>query len=228
MRIIPKKTRVRMQFFRNIGIADMAVILVGGLVAFTVLLSGLPFRLPVFILLLTITIGLVMSIDDEKPYMTALNAIRYLARIRVYTRESAFGDPSAEEEPVPADGKKKKKKKVQAAGKLEDIIPFTGIRGEFIEYGTDYVAAVVEISAVEFRLYSLARQNAVIDQVFAPILRSVALEETASLVKIDRPMLYDDVLKSEEKKLEALKKAYVHGSYSDEELTERVETSAAM
>ena len=222
MRIIPKKTRVRMQFFRNIGIADMAVILVGGLVAFTVLLSGLPFRLPIFIMLLTITIGLVMSIDDEKPYMTALNAIRYLARIRVYTRESAFGDPSAEEEPVPADGKKKKKKKVQAAGKLEDIIPFTGIRDEYIEYGTDYVAAVVEISAVEFRLYSLARQNAVIDQVFAPILRSVALEETASLVKIDRPMLYDDVLKSEEKKLEALKKAYVHGSYSDEELTERV------
>ena len=222
MRIIPKKTRVRMQFFRNIGIADMAVILVGGLVAFTVLLSGLPFRLPIFIMLLTITIGLVMSIDDEKPYMTVLNAIRYLARIRVYTRESAFGDLSAEEEPIPEGGKKKKKKKAQAAGKLEDIIPFTGIRGEFIEYGTDYVAAVVEISAVEFRLYSLPRQNAVIDQVFAPILRSVALEETASLVKIDRPMLYDDVLKSEEKKLEALKKAYVHGSYTDEELTERV------
>ncbi len=222
MRIIPKKTRVRMQFFRNIGIADMAVILVGGLVAFTVLLSGLPFRLPIFIMLLTITIGLVMSIDDEKPYMTVLNAIRYLARIRVYTRESAFGDLSAEEEPIPEDGKKKKKKKAQAAGKLEDIIPFTGIRDEYIEYGTDYVAAVVEISSVEFRLYSLARQNAVIDQVFAPILRSVALEETASLVKIDRPMLYDDVLKSEEKKLEALKKAYVHGSYTDEELTERV------
>ena len=222
MRIIPKKTRVRMQFFRNIGVADMAVILVGGLVAFTVLLSGLPFRLPVFIILLTFTIGLVMSIDEEKPYMMALNAVRYLARIRVYTRGSAFGDLSQEEEPVPEDGKRQKKKKAQAAGKLEDIIPFTGIRGEFIEYGTDYVAAVVEISAVEFRLYSLARQNAVIDQVFAPILRSVALEETASLVKIDRPMLYDDVLKNEEKKLEALKKAYVHGAYTDEELTERV------
>ena len=88
MRIIPKKTRVRMQFFRNIGIADMAVILVGGLVAFTVLLSGLPFRLPVFILLLTITIGLVMSIDDEKPYMTALNAIPAKSLLRLIRSRS--------------------------------------------------------------------------------------------------------------------------------------------
>ncbi len=231
MRIIPKKTKVRMQFFWNIGVADMAVILAGGLLAFTVLLSGLPFRLPLFIILLTLTIGMVMSIDEEKPYMMALNAVKYLARRRVYTRDSSIWDDGSAPErvrtaPAEEEGKKARKKKAkkssQTAGKVEDIIPFTGIRGEFIEYGTDYVAAVLEISSVEFRLFSLGRQNAIIDQVFASVLRSVAMEETASLVKVDRPMIYDDALKCEEAKLEALKRAYVHGMYSDEELTERV------
>ena len=253
MRIIPKKTNVKMQFFRNIGVIDMAVLLVGGLLAFTILLSGLPFRLPIFLILLVLTIGIVIPIDDDKPYMMAYYAIKHLARHKLYRRapaapaaplheetaaeeagqeteaavrqEEAAGQQAGDGAPDGKKGKKaEKKEKADNRPKVtvEDITAFTAINGAYIEYGKSYSATVIQISPVEFRLFSLSKQNAMIDRVLAAVLRTVTEGETAALIKVDRPMIYDKVLKNEESKLEDLKKAYVYGMYSEEELTERI------
>lgn len=229
MRLIPKRTNVKMQFFRNIGVIDMIILLVGGLFAFTILMSDLPFHFAFFVLVIVVTFAFVVPVDDEKSYMSIYYAIKYIARYRYYSRTGNSREGAEGPAEAPAGKRKILKGKVPgAAGKnkktltIADITPFTGINGPYIEYGSSYYGAVLQIMPVEFRFFPEDRQNNLIDHVYASILRSVGPGETASLVKVDRPMVYDGYIKSENRKLEDLKKAYVHGMFTDDELTERV------
>lgn len=105
---------------------------------------------------------------------------------------------------------------------VRDITPFTGVNGEFIEYGKAYSAVVLEIPSVEFRFMTASKQNAMIDRMFSSVLRTLTMSENASLVKLDRPVIYDEYIRSEERKKKDLKEAYLNGLLSDEELTKRI------
>ena len=105
---------------------------------------------------------------------------------------------------------------------LEDITPFTEIDGSFITRYLRVSAVVMSIPSVEFRFYSESRQNSVIDRCFGSILRTAASDEVISMVKLDRPVIYDDFIQSEQVKMEDLKEAYLNGLLTDEELTIRV------
>ena len=213
MRIIPKKTKVQMEFFKGVGVIDMLILGIGGLLAFSILLSDFPFRSLLFTIVFVITVGIVIPVDDEKGYQLIYYTVTYLARYK------HFMSKKAQEENV--DLKKQKGKKKDLPD-ISNIIPFTGIHGEFIEYGTSYSAIVVEISSVEFRFYSEERQNNLIDRVFGSVLRSIVMGETASMVKIDRPIVYDEMIQSEQKKMDDLKESYLNGLLTEEELTKRI------
>ncbi len=118
--------------------------------------------------------------------------------------------------------KKAKKRKEKPAPTVKEITPFTGINGEFIEYGKAYSAVVLEIPSVEFRFMTASKQNAMIDRMFSSVLRTLTMSENASLVKLDRPVIYDEYVRSEEKKKNDLKEAYLNGLLDDEELTKRI------
>lgn len=197
MRIIPKKTKVEMEFFKGIGVVDVIVLGVGLGLAFSILLSDLPGRLIIFIVVLVLTIALVVPLDDDKGYMFIYYALKYLANPK------QFGvlpkDPT-----------------------VESITPFTGINGSFIEYGTSYSAVVLQVPSVEFRLFNEARQNQTIDNYMARVLRETAPDETVALYKIDRPILYDAYIRSEQEKEAEIKESYMNGLFSEEELTDRV------
>ena len=105
---------------------------------------------------------------------------------------------------------------------LEDITPFTGIDGAFIAYGSSYSAVVMSVPSVEVRFYSESRQNSVIDRCLGAILRTAASDEVICMVKLDRPVIYDDFIESEQTKIDDLKEAYLNGLLTDEELTVRV------
>ena len=61
-----------------------------------------------------------------------------------------------------------------------------------------------------------------IDQVFGSVLRTISGTETAALVKIDRPVLYDSYIDTEHRKIRELEEAFVNGLLNEEELTTRV------
>ncbi len=200
MRIIPKKTKVQIEFFKGIGVLDVAVGLIGASFAIALFLSDLPFHVPVSVIALILVIGLVIPLEDEKGYMIIYNALVYLAR------KKYFRQPTAENEKIPS---------------VRDITPFTGISGRFIEYGGEYCGIVVEIPNVEFRFFTESRQDQVIDHIYGSVLRSVSGTGSAAMVKIDRPMVLDSYIAAEQKKLAELKEAYLNGLLSDEELTKR-------
>lgn len=200
MRIIPKKTKVAMEFFKGVEIPDVFVGIIGITIVISVVFSNLPFRLFIGAAVAIVFGASVVPVEGEKAYMMVYNFLKYLARYRLFQEEPAKkGVPS-----------------------VKDITPFTGIDGSFIEYNGEYYGIAVSIPDVEFKFYTLQRQNQMIDQIFGSVLRTISGTETAALVKVDRPVLYDTYLATEERKISELEEAFINRLLNEEELTTRV------
>lgn len=213
MRIIPKRTKVRMELFKGVDVLDVVVGGIGMLTATSILPSNLPGNTILAGIVALITVMLVVPIEDDRGYILAYQAIKYLARSRVFTKRGHVGDDIAGA---------KGKKKAKGAFSVEDITPFTGVEGNFIEYGKDYFGTVIEVPSVEFRFFDQTRQDSVIERGLGSVLRTCGPEETIQMVKIDRPMIYDKYIADEYKKIESLKEAYLNGVLEENELTLRV------
>ncbi|MBQ3789908.1 MAG: DUF87 domain-containing protein [Lachnospiraceae bacterium] len=204
MRVIPKKTNVRMELFPGLELVDVLVGAGGAAITVLFALSNLPGHFIIAIIIAVLTAALIVPIDDDKGYLMILYFMRYLGRPRTFTKKGDKGEAKGNSLAV------------------EDITPFTGINGKFIEYGQDYFATVVEIPSVEFRFYTELRQNTLIDRVFGGILRMAAENEQILLVKLDRPLIFDDMIANEHTKLGDLEEAYLNNLLNDDELTVRV------
>ncbi|MBQ2829923.1 MAG: ATP-binding protein [Oscillospiraceae bacterium] len=99
----------------------------------------------------------------------------------------------------------------------------TEIRDGFIHYGTEYLGAAIEIPAVEFRFFSPHRRTNAIDRALGSVVRSVGSKYAANLVKVEQPMLLDEYIDGEYEKIEALKRSYERGVFSEDELKARIE-----
>lgn len=205
MRVIPKKTNVRLELFRGLEVVDVFVGGIGLAITIMLLLANIPGHIYMAIVIAAITVALVIPIDDDKGYLMLLYFMRYLGRPRRFVKRGSV-----------------EKKESDKTLSVEDITAFTGIDGEFIEYGGSYYATVVQVPSVEFRFYTEMRQNNIIDRVFGGILRTAAPDEQILLVKLDRPLVYDDCINNEQVKLKELEEAYMNGLLTDEELTIRV------
>ena len=290
MRLIPGKTKVKIELFRGITLGDIIVGLVTlGLIAL-VILSTIPGRLYIAVGVLAVGILLVLRIDSQPNYKLILNLLKYLAFPRNYwrtfsdkhlissTTETKKGDHWKEffsdkyqpdedyslresienimeqkkqrkeedkrlasreisdkeknaiwqerKERESAAAKKKEENKDTAnknSKDIEDIIPFTGISGGFVEYNGKYYGTVIEIDPVEFRFFSQYRRDSSIENCFGKILRSLKMDYSANMIKIDRPVIYDKTLDREYDKLDELKASYEKGLLTEDELKSRVE-----
>ncbi|MBO6015076.1 MAG: DUF87 domain-containing protein, partial [Lachnospiraceae bacterium] len=106
---------------------------------------------------------------------------------------------------------------------IENIEAFTDIKDGFIEYGGEYFGTVIEIDPLEFRFFSKHRRNNSIENGVGKILRSVQEGKYANIVKIDRPILYDDYIGREFERINQLKASYESGMLTEQELQARVE-----
>ncbi len=262
MRVIPKRTKVRLELFKGIEVVDVLVGASGLALAISIFFSNLPGHFIISLIILVIAVALVVPLGDDKGYLFLFYTIKYLGRQHTFKRKntSVLAEKEAEgkeeakdekagvtdaasaegEEGEKASSKASKKakaekkpekvekesflKKILPVGNfsIEDITPFTGINGKFIEYGNSYSAVVMSIPSVEFRFFSVHRQNSIIDRCFAAILRTAAQDEVINLIKVDRPIIYDDYIAGERKKIDELKEAYLNGLLTDDELTTRV------
>ena len=240
MRVIPKRTKVRLELFKGVEVVDVLVGAAGVGLAVSLMFSNLPGKYVMVVVVLLLTISMVVPIDDDKGYLFVIYLIRYLGRKKEFQKKKVReAEEAAEEEKnakaladaVAAGRKVKAPKKKEgllerifpaAKFDVEDITPFTGIDGKFIVYGDAYSAVVMSVPSVEFRFFSEHRQNSVIDRCFATILRTCSLDEVIDLVKVDRPIIYDEYIENEKKKIDDLKEAYLNGLLNDDELTTRV------
>ena len=177
MRIIPKKTKVKVEFYRNFTLADVLIGLLGLGIEFLILFTDYGMLTYVFMTIaLGIFICLYLPISGERLYLQIGSLIKFIFSKKKYTKNAT--DSGAD---------------------ISTLVPFTDIRDELICYGS-YYGGVLEIMPKEFRLLSGYKQSEIIDKVFASILKSVSGKTSAGLVKIDRPILLDKHIEQEKNK----------------------------
>ena len=335
MRIIPKKTRVATELFKGVTIPDVLVGFFGALIMFFLFLSSLPHKLWIEIGIFFIFGTLLMRIDEDPVYISALKLLRHFSHDRRFqhmpskkteTKKSKKKEKAAKKEkekkrrkeqenpalarklkgedadgaaggeelggsadeeksdeevdldvPAPMSRKEKKlaekaKKEAQKRRKRErkaedkflknkkvpeeekepirerrrqeaqaayeaakiaeqklhrkDISKMTlisEISKNQINYSNEYYGAVIEIPAVEFRFFSPHRRGNAIDSALGSVIRSVGMKYAANIVKIERPMVLDDYIEQEYDKIDALKRSYERGVFSEGELQARIE-----
>ena len=105
---------------------------------------------------------------------------------------------------------------------MDQIMAFTGIKDGYIEYGGKYFGTVIEVDPVEFRFFSEHRRKNSIEGGLGRVLRGVHVGFSANIIKIERPVIYDNYLAKEEAKLDDIRKSFESGVMNEEEFKARV------
>ena len=195
MRVIPKTAKVKVQFFKNISVADILIALLAIVLTVVICLSNIGIaRFFIAVAVLCVFAALFIPYDGQRFYLFFKTFARFLFA-----------------------GKKFVVEKVDSASNVKSLFAFKNINGGYIEFG-DYYAGVLEIGSREFRLLTGFRQDQIINNHFGKVIRSIAGKTHASLIKIDRKMRLDDYIAMEDVKREDLKKTYDAGELTEQEL----------
>lgn len=181
MRIIPKKSKFSSTVWQNFTLFDMLFAFALGIVAFLIAMSNFNYKWAILLAYVSISVMLFFSDDGERMY----NDLIYMLRFMV---------------------SRKKYSKTKKHGNISELLPFQEICADgVVDYG-NYLGAVVSIGSVAFDLLDEFEQNRRIS-VIAQMLNGLGENAVAQLVKIDRPINYDDVSKRLFVKLEEAQKA---------------------
>lgn len=209
-RIIPKKTKVRIQFYKNLTMKDALLILFGVIVVGLTLLSGLDAKFILAIIFAIIFVVLFIQVSPEtRLYQTVGHFCRFLFANKKYV-----------------------KKAEKKSHDISVMVPFDGIVTErerdgnsyseysFIDY-KEYFGIVIEITPVQFYMLSEQRQNQFINAV-DNALKTLPTGQTISIVKTEKPMVLDSYLENEKVKAQNIIEACERKSLSEKELDPRL------
>ena len=199
MRIIPKTAKVKVEFFKNISIVDVIIGLIGVILEVLLFLTNIPVIAKIILmsLLFCVFAWLFLPFDGQRFYMMFVNLAKYVFSVKKYSSEYQNANTN-----------------------VDRFIPFKSIEGSYIVY-EDYYAGVLQIDPREFRLLTGFRQDQIIDTHFGRLIRSINGKTRASIVKIDRKLLLDDYIASEQEKQKQIEKLFAAGNLTQEELSAR-------
>ena len=123
---------------------------------------------------LAIAISFFLPIADGKRMFALLGILfKFFARQKKYSKHPARGSKH-----------------------IKDIVPYDRIRNDMIDF-KEYYAAVLEISPIQFWLLNPEKQEMVIN-CLANALRMISVGQSASFVKIAKPMVMDNFIYNED------------------------------
>ena len=129
MRIIPKKTKVKVEFYRNLTLADILIGLLGFGIEFLILFTDYGLLTYIFMtVILGLFICLYLPVSGDRMYLQIGNLMKFLFSKKSYAKDSK-----------------------DSGTDISALVPFTDIRDEMICYGS-YYGGVLEIMPKEFRL----------------------------------------------------------------------------
>lgn len=198
-RIIPRKTKVKLEFIRGITGIDLILGVIGAAIAVVLFASNFHghFWIAGVYTIFFLSIFIKIS-DDERLYVTCAYLFRFMAQKKKFS----------------ADSKKGKK------GDISEMIPFEDIyQDRFINFGT-YYGQVIEITPVLFGLLTEYTQDNVIES-FANALRRLNPDQTCSIIKLNLAMVLDNYIYNENKKYELLLEMQYEHQVTDKEVEAR-------
>lgn len=201
MRYIPRKTKVKMEFFKGITLSDIIVMAIGFVGGLLFAISNLPYHWYLALAWVCLIAMLFMPIEEGlRLYASIGLLIRFVAFKKSYRKSDVD----------------KRTNRL----KIKDIIPYEGIiKEEVIDY-KDYYAEVIEVRPVEFGLLNGDKQELVIRS-FANALRRLSNEQSASIVKVSKALIFDDYITGEDKKFDDLMELQYENEMSEAEVEAR-------
>jgi hypothetical protein len=198
IRYVPRKTKVKMELLPHIYVADVIIgfFCIASLIL--MLTSNIPNKWFLALAMLAFEILLYVPIaDGERAYYTTVLIFRFFAFKKKYSRVEKKGYES-----------------------IKQLIPYTGIlEDKYLDYG-EYYGMVLQVIPVEFFLLTEEKQDAYIRS-FQNALGRLNADQNCSLIKINKAVLYDDYIKEDEKKYEALLKSRDNGDVNEREVVGR-------
>lgn len=195
MRIIPKTAKVKLQFFKNISVADVLIALLGAATVTVIILSNIGIaRFFIALIVACIVVSLYIPYDGQRLYLFSKTFVRYLFSGKKYVKED-----------------------VESAANVKTFMAFKNVKDGYIEFN-GYYGGVLEIGSREFRLLTGFRQDQIINNCFGKVIRSINNKSKASLIKIDKKMNLNDFIRIEEEKRDDLKRTFDAGELSENEL----------
>lgn len=198
MRIIPKTTKVKIQFFRNISIADIIIAFAFLGLIVLLLLSNLGVaRFILALIVLVVAVAMYLPFEGERFYLFLVHSVKYVFAVKRYTKGAGKSQTN-----------------------IDTFMPFKTIEDNFVVF-KDYYAGVLQVDPREFALLSEFRQDQMIEENFGKIIREIANKTRASIVKIDRKLNFETYVKDEERKKDVLYKLFEQGELTKDEFDAR-------
>ncbi len=196
MRFIPKDTKVRMKFYKNITLPD--IILGVCLLAVIALIasSNLPYKFFTVMGAVCLSVPLFLPIGEERIYISALYMIRHLFSRKIFVKNDKYD--------------------------TSDLFPYERVESNYIVNKDGTCAAVLEIRPLEFRLLSSDKQDFIIDGAMTAVYNSLSVGQEAEIVKLEKPLNLDAQLESEAWRIKSLVESYEDGDLFDAEYMARM------
>ena len=184
MRLIPKKTKLNSTIWKSFTLLDILLIFVLFMLAVVIAMSNIPGKW--YVLFVYVPLCVVMFFPNGSDGR-AYSEIGYLVKY-VFSRKRFRTDAKS------------------AAKNVAALVPqFTLSENGMIDYGAKK-AAVLSVGSIEFSLMSVYQQNEKISAL-AAAFDLLSDGETLQLVKIDRPINFDEISALTFSKLKQLEKA---------------------
>ncbi len=199
MRIIPRNTKVKMQFYKGIGITDIILGVIA--LAFIALAatSNLPNKYFLAIGILVIVAPMYIPIGDIKLYQ----ALGYAFKFGIAQKTFSI--------------------KRKGNSHISAIVPYASIKDDLIYQKDNGITGVIEVKPIEFNMLSEGKQNYLIDGVISNTLKNVGLMQEYNLIKIEKPIIFDGYLRNELTRVQKLIAENENNNLKEEEFRKRVE-----
>lgn len=198
MRFIPRKTKVKMELYRNVTVVDViiAVLCIAGVIMlFT---ANFPYHTYVGFSAIAFSCMLFMPVaEDVKLYYSVVLIFKFMAYQKKYTKVYS-------------------NKKYD----IKKIMPFNGINsGKYLDF-EEYYGMVLEIRPMEFFLLDEEKQDAVVLTV-GNALQRLTKDQKCSIYKIKKPMILDEMSAYEDYRYNTLLDMADRGLYGPMEVDAR-------
>ncbi len=199
MRIIPKNTKIKLQFFKNITIPDVLLAIISLAFISLAVTSNLPYKFTIAIVILMVVAPLYIPLGEIKLYQALGYGLKFLGARKKFS------------------SKKRGKKNIQA---ISSILKY---EDDLIKHKEEGFTGVVQITPIEFNLLSEHKQNYMIDNVISNILKGVGIYQEINFIKLEQPLIFDNYLKNEFSTMQELIQASESENLNEKEFRSRIE-----
>lgn len=200
MRYIPKKTKVKSELLPHVTWVDLAVGAVAAAIIGLIVSTSFEFRWIVAVSVLAFTVLLYVPLSDGiRFYQTLLLLFKFMSYRKKFFKEDKNGENTIK----------------------NSLIPYTEIEeGRFLKYGNEYYGMAMEIKPVAFFMLSEDKQNAYI-RCFQNALGRVNIDQHCQLIKLNKPIVFDEYIEDDENKFANLLHMEEEGELTHKEVEAR-------